>query len=170
MTFKAEIRASIGWIWDDGAVDSSLLEYAKLFPEGHADGEAEAVWHVEDQSLAEGGAVVLDLSALAREVLGDTLSTCLLRVKGLLVVSGSASAGRLVLGSAGGAEWSAPFGADGDTLEVLPDSAALLVNRQEGWPVDDSNKLLRMAAAGGGVVYSIALIGTLSADGSGSGV
>jgi hypothetical protein len=169
MTFKAEIRASIGWKWDEGAVDDGRLEYAKQFLEGHGDGEAEAAWHAEDQTLPEGGVATLDLTALARRVLGDRLTTCLLRVKGLLVINHDSSTGRLVLGGAGGPEWSAPFGADGDTVEVRPQSAVLLANKPDGWPVDDANKLLRLAAAGGCLTYSIAVVGTTAADGSGSG-
>ena len=169
MTFKAEIRASLGWNWSEGAVDNGRLEYAKQFLEGHGDGQAGAAWHAEDQSLVEGASATLDLTALARSILGDTLTTAFLRVKGILVVNQSASAGRLVMGEAGGAEWSAPFGADGDTVAIPPQSAMLLVNRQEGWPVDDSNKLLRLAAAGGPVTYSVAIVGTTTAEGSGSG-
>jgi hypothetical protein len=168
MTFKAEIRASLGWDWNDGVVDNGRLEYAKSCAQGHDDGQAEAVWHAADQILLEGGATHLDLTALVRSALGGTFDTCLLRVKALLVVH-QAGDGKLVLGGAGGAEWSAPFGADGDTLEIPAQSALLLVNRQDGWPVDDANKLLRLSAVGGHVTYSVAIVGTTTADGSGSG-
>ena len=96
------------------------------------------------------------------------LTTCLLSVKALMILNDADSAGTLVVGGAGGDEWSAPFGADGDALQVAPDGAVLLANRQAGWPVDDANKLLKLSASGGDVTYSIALAGTLTAEGSGS--
>jgi hypothetical protein len=168
MTFKAEIRTSIGWNWNQGAVDNSRLAYTKQLAEGFGDSQAEAAWHEEEQTLLEGAATVLDLTALPREVLGSVLTTTLLSVKALLIINDAGSAGTLVVGTAGGAEWSAPFGADGDTLEVPPDGVLLLSGCQSGWPVDDAHKLLKLQAAGGDVAYSLAVLGTLTAAGSGS--
>ncbi|MGD0897985.1 MAG: hypothetical protein ABR915_09110 [Thermoguttaceae bacterium] len=168
MAFKAEIRASIGWNWSQGAVDNSRLDYTRLLAEGYGDGQAEAAWHDDGQTLLEGAVDVLDLTALPREVLGSVLTTTLLRVKAILVVNDAGSAGTLVVGGAGGAEWSAPFGADGDTVEVPPDGAMLLASRMSGWPVDDAHKLLKLTARGGDVSCRIALVGTLTAAGSGS--
>jgi hypothetical protein len=136
--------------------------------EGHADGQAEAVWHAEGQALPAGVAETIDLTALRRNLLGTLHTTTLVQVKGLLVINDGSSAGRLVVGGAGSAEWSAPFGADGDTIVIPPDGAVFLSCRKAGWPVDDANKLLKLAAAGGQVAYSIALVGTLAASGSGS--
>jgi hypothetical protein len=168
MTFKAEIRASIGWNWNQGAVDNSRLDHTKQLAEGCGDGQAEAAWHDEQRTLLEGAADVLDLTALPREVLGSVLTTTLLSVKGLLIVNDAGSDGTLVVGGAAGAEWSAPFGADGDTVEVPPDGAVLLSSRQSGWRVDDAHKRLKLRAAGGEVSYSLAVLGTLTAAGSGS--
>ena len=169
MTFKAEIRASIGWNWNQGAADNRRLDCTKQLLEGNGDGQAEAVWHADDAVLQSGVSVTLDLTQLRREVLGATLTTTLLGVKAMLVLSDRTSIGQLVLGGAGPGEWSAPFGADGDTLEVPPDGLVLLSNRRDGWPVDDVSKLLKLSAVGGPVKYSIALVGTLTAGGSGSG-
>lgn len=168
MTFKAEIRASIGWNWSQGALDTGRLDYARSLAEGVGDGQAEAVWHAEDEVLANGDSITLDLTALQRNVLGSLMTTTLVSVKGLLVLNGSGSVGRLVVGGAGGAEWSAPFGADGDTIVLPPDGALALSNQYGEWQVDDSNKLLKLAAAGGNVAYSLVLLGTLTAVGSSS--
>ena len=168
MTFKAEIRALIGWNWSQGALDSGRLDYARSFAEGFDDSQAEAVWHSEGETLSSGGSTTLDLTALQRSVLGSLMTTTLVSVKGLLVINSGSSAGRLVVGGAGGAEWSAPFGADGDTIALPPDGALMLSNLQGEWQVDDANKLLKLAAAGGDVAYSLVLLGTLTATGSSS--
>ena len=168
MTFKAEIRASIGWNWSHGAQDNNRLDYGRPLAEGPGGGQAEAVWHLDRQALPNGLATVLDLTALKRDVLAAVLTTTFVRVKGLMLTCDASSTGRLVLGGAGNAEWSAPFGADGDTLEVQPDGAVFLADRKDGWPVDDAHKLLMLAAAGGNVTYSLAVVGTLTATGSGS--
>ena len=168
MTFKAEIRALIGWNWSQGALDSGRLDYARALTEGFGDGEAEAVWHAEDEPLSSGHSITLDLTALQRDVLGSLMTTTLLSVKGLLVINAGSSVGNLVVGGAGGAEWSAPLGADGDTIVLPPDGALMLSNLRGEWRVDDANKLLKLAASGGDVAYSLVLLGTLTATGSGS--
>ena len=169
MSFKAEVKASVGWNWDDGAVDNDRLDYARQLLEGSGNNQAQAVWGAEDQLLLDGASTTLDLTCLARTVLGDTLTVTFLTVKALLIVNQSTSGGELVLGGAAADEWSEPFVADGDQITVPLDSPLLLGNRQAGWEVDDSNKNLKLAASGGDVTFSIAIVGTTTASGSGSG-
>ena len=169
MSFKGEIRTSIGWNWNDGAVDNDRLDYAKQMLEGNGAGEAEAVWHDEDCLLGDGASSTVDLTELQRTVLGDINTVTFLKVKALLIVSHSDSEGDLLVGDAASDEWSEPFGADGDQLIVPAGSPVLLANRNTGWPVDASNKNLKLAASGGDVSYSIAIVGTTTAAGSGSG-
>lgn len=168
MSFKAEVQASIGWNWNDGAVDNDRLDYAQRLLEGNGDNQAEAVWHDESQALLNGASTTLDLSCLTRTVLGDTITVTFLTVKALLIVNHATSGGELVLGGAAADEWSEPFVADGDQITVPPDSPLLLTNRQAGWQVDNANKNLKLAASGGDVDYSIAIVGTTTASGSGS--
>jgi hypothetical protein len=168
MTFKAEIRTSIGWNWNDGLADNGRLDYTKHFSEGCGDGQAQAVWHTGGDLLPAGASQTLDLTALGRSALATLVVTTLLRVKGLLVITDKSSTGKLVLGGSAGYEWSAPFGAEGDTVVMPPDGVLMLSSRRDGWPVDDSHKLLKLAAVGGSVTYSLVLLGTLSAAGSGS--
>ncbi len=171
MSFKAEIKASIGWNWQEGAVDNDRLDYAEQLLDGNGDNQAEAVWHLEDQTLLDAASTTFDLTGLTRTVLGATQTVTLLTVKALLIVNQGTGGGQLLLGGAAADEWSEPFGADGDQVTVPSDSSLLLINRRAGWNVDDSNKNLRLAASGGDVVYSIAAVGTttLSQSGSGSG-
>ena len=49
-------------------------------------------------------------------------------------------------------------------MAVPPDSPWLIANTQAGWPVDSGNKNLKLAADGGDVVYSIAVLGTTTAS------
>ena len=169
MSFKAEIKTSLGWNWVDGATDNDRLDYARQLLDGNADNQAEAVWHAEDQTLLDANSTTLDLTALTRTVLGDVNTVTLLTVKALLIVADAANVGELLVGDAAADQWSAPFGADGDQALVPPDGVLLLVNRAGGWDVDDSNKNLELAASGGDVTYSIAVVGTTTAASSGSG-
>lgn len=169
MSFKAEVKASVGWNWSEGAVDNDRLDYAERLTDGNGDNQAEAVWHAEDQTLLDATSITLDLTSLTRTILGDTHTVTFLTVKALLIVNRSSSGGQLLLGGAATEEWSEPFGADGDQLAVPPDSPLLLANRQAGWNVDEGNKNLKLAASGGDVTYSIAVVGTITAPGSGSG-
>ncbi len=167
MSFKAEIKATLGWNWNDGALDNDRLDYAGQLLEGNGDDQAEAVWHVEDQILLDAASTTLDLTALTRSMLGDTVTLTLLKVKALLIVNQDTSVGELVVGDAAADEWSEPFTADGDQIVAPPDSPLLLANRRTGWEVDASNKNLKLAASGGDVTYSIAIVGTTTAASSG---
>ncbi len=169
MTFVAEIRASLGWTWDEGAVDDDRLDLVQQLSEGNGDNQAEAVWHLEDQELPNGESVALDLAALQRWILGDTNTVTFLKVKAVLLSSDAQSAGNLVVGGAATDPWSEPFAAAGDQAVVAPNGLLLLGNPQAGWPVDAGRRNLQLAADGGDVTYSIAIVGTLTADGSGSG-
>jgi hypothetical protein len=171
MTFKAQIRASLGWDWNEGVRDNSRLEYTKGLSDGSGDNQADVVWCVEHQVLALGAASTYDLSALARTVLGVSHSIGFASIKALLVVNESVAGGELLFGAAAIDPWSEPFGNVGDRIAVPADSAFLVSSRQSGWPVDSAARNLRLAASGGDVTYSIALVGTLSpaTPGSGSG-
>ena len=169
MSFKGEVRAALGWNWTDGAADDGRLDYAEPLLEGNGDNQAEAAWREDDATLTDGASTALDLTALTRTVLGDVNTVTFLTVKAVLIVNQSAGGGELVVGDAATDPWFEPFGSAGDEISVPPDSPLLLVNRGEGWPVDDSNKNLKLAAAGDEVTYSIAIVGTTTAAGSGSG-
>jgi hypothetical protein len=169
MSFKAEVKASIGWNWSDGAADSDRLDYLRQFLGGNGDGQAEAIWHLEDQTLLDATSTTFDLTALQRTVFGETIALAFLTVKALIVINRSTSGGQLVVGGAAEDQWSEPFSAQGDQVVVPLDSPMLLANRQEGWPVDNSNRNLQLAASGGDVTYSIAILGTTTAADSGSG-
>ena len=89
-------------------------------------------------------------------------------VQALLVSSDAASAGSLAVGGAAADAWSA-FAAAGDQALVAPDGILLLSNPAAGWPVDANDRILQLAAVGGDVTYAVVIVGTLTAEGSGSG-
>ncbi len=168
MSFKGEIKASAGWNWNEGAVDNDRLDYAEQLLDGNGDNQAEAAWHAESQTLLSGTSTTLDLSNLTRTVLGDAHAVTFLTVKALLIVNESTGTGELIVGGAASNIWSAPFGSATDTVDVPPDSPLLLANRKDGWVVDASNQNLKLTASGDDVTYSIAVLGTITAAGSGS--
>ncbi|HUT11756.1 MAG TPA: hypothetical protein VMY42_14745 [Thermoguttaceae bacterium] len=168
MSFSAKLAAMLEWNFNDGALDKDDLRYAKAFTDGDDDNEANVVWHDEAVTLTSGNSTTYDLTALTRTVLGETITHLFYLVKAVLIVVTSTTGGTLVVGADGSDEWSEPFGADGDIVKVPPDSPLLLANRVGGWSVDSSNKDLKVAASGGDVTYSIAIIGTITLGGSGS--
>ncbi len=169
MTFVAELKASMSWTWDDGAVDDDRLDSLQQFSDGNGAGQAEAVWHLEDQVLPVGESVALDLTALERQILGDLNTIAMTSVRALLVSSDAASAGSLAVGGAATDAWGAPFAAAGDQAVVAPDGILLLSSPAAGWPVDANDRILQLAAVGGDVTYAVVIVGTLTAEGSGSG-
>ena len=168
MSFKGEIKASAGWNWNEGAIDNDRIDYAEQLLDGNGDNQAEAAWHEESQTLSQGTSTTLDLSNLTRTVLGDAHAVTFLTVKALLIVNESTGVGELIVGDAASNIWSAPFGSATDEVVVPPDSPLLLANRKDGWVVDASNRNLKLTASGDDVTYSIAVLGTITAAGSGS--
>jgi len=166
MTLTAKILARFAWNWSDGATDNTKLEVDKNLSLGPEQSQAQAVWHVEDEVLLSGNSVTLDLTALVRTVLGASLTTALVGVRGILIYSSDASVGTLLVGASGGNEWHDPFATSGQALSIPPDGAAMVAAPLLGWPVDGSHKLLKLKASGGDVTYSIAIIGTTSSSSS----
>lgn len=175
MTFKAEITGMLGWKWDAGAVDDSRLEYARQLLDGYETSQAEAVWHSENRTLADGASETFDLTALTRTVLGNTITTTFDRIKAVVIVN-LTTGGELLVGDALVNEWASPFGRADDRVKVPADSVLVLSNRRDGWAVgagahdssssssssgeESQNKNLKIEADGSEVSYSIAIVGT----------
>jgi len=160
MTFTGKLSAWLGWDWRDGATDSGRLEFGQDIADGDGTNQAEVAWHETDATLSSGTSQTLDLTALSRTILGASHSVTLTSVRAILIVSSATSAGTLLVGGAASDTWDAPFGAADDTVRVAPGSPLILASLASGWPVDASNKNLKLTASGGAVTYSIALIGT----------
>jgi len=164
-TFKAQIQASFGWEWkaaNDNPADNHRIYYAETLTDGADEHEGEAIWWEEGTELSEGATRTLDLTALTRTIFGDTLTTTLVRLKGILIIVTSED-GQLLVGGAAANEFYYCFGASGDRVYCPADSVLCLTARRCGWMVDASHKNLKLAALDGDVTYSIAILGTLSA-------
>jgi hypothetical protein len=169
--FAGQIAAELGWKWtgeDGSTVDRGSLRATSRLTDGTDADEAEAVWHVEDASLLNSASSTLDLTALTRTLFGSTHTTTLVTVRALAVVNDAASEGNLVIGDAASDAWTGPLGASGDTLIIPPGGSAFIHAPSAGWEVTASAKDLKLAAAGGDVTYSVAIIGTLTEAESGS--
>ncbi len=171
-TFTSDVKAFVGWNWlaDTGQpTDDDNISYDKSFTDGSGDSQEEIKWSSESRTLLNGNSETFDLTALARSLFGGTLTVTLYKVKTIMIVIESTTAGKLTIGDAASNEWAGPLHTDGQTLILDPDSVYLQTNRQYGWGVDDSNKNLKVAAGNGDVTYSIFIGGTETDDGSASG-
>jgi hypothetical protein len=170
-TLTGELTARLGWTWrdDTGPTDSSKLTYSQSLANGIADNQAEIKWNEVATELLDAATTTFDLTAVDRDLFGSTLTNVFYWVKAVLITVAAGSTGKLIVGDAASDEWSGPFGADGDTIEVQPGGCVMFAAPKTGWAVDDTNKNLKIAASGGDVTYSIAIIGTETDDGSGSG-
>jgi hypothetical protein len=166
-SLRSTIHARLGWTWRDRAgttevVDNSRLETKINLADGAGASQADAVWHAEDATLADGQWVDLELNALEQILFGAPILIRLDRVKTLLIVNKSAGAPYLRVGAAAAGEWYEPFGAPGNAVKVMPGSPVLLANARDGWSVDAQHARLRLSAVGGTVTFDIAILGTLS--------
>lgn len=168
MSFTAELSARLGWTWIDGAEDNDSLRYAERFLNGNGLNQAEAVWHKAAVALLSGAIETLDLTALVRTILGESVTFTFLTIKAVLITVADTSTGELLVGGAASNAWFYPWSDASDKANCPPDSVLLLANRQWGWAVDAANKNLKLEASGGDVTYSIAILGTTSSGASGS--
>ena len=171
---RSNIWAQVGWTWRDHVdaapiTDSNRLQFRKDLGDGSAAGQAEAVWHAENQTLTGGNSTTLDLTALEQDLFGDTLTISLLGVRGILIVNSAASEGCLLVGGAGADPWYAPFGAADDRVKVMPGGALLLAHPEDGWDVEAGQTDLKIEADGGDATYDIAVLGTTTEAASSSG-
>jgi hypothetical protein len=166
-TLESVIHVELGWTWRDhvGAapiVDSNHHRCTVRLADGTAARQANAVWHVEDQTLAAGQSLTLDLDLLEQALFGDRITIPLATVKALLIVNKNASElGHLLVGGATDDPWYAPFGAPEHTVKVLAGSPLLLANTGSGWDVGLDHHALRIAAIDGSVTFDVAILGTL---------
>ena len=137
---------------------------------GTAVDKADRAWCDESRALSSGSSENLDMFDLAsfdigagagRTALGQTLS--LVEIVAVAITNLSTSAGSLVVGGEGSAAtWNSLFnGSDTATLIFPPGGGALFVCPNDpAWAVaDTSNHLLKFAASGGAVTYSVAFLG-----------
>jgi len=160
------VKGSLDWLFKDAQslstiADASKLEYAWSAADGTAAGQADKIWH-DQRSLASAASEDLTLTALAVSLFDGALSIALAKVRAVWIVNTAATAGEdLLIGGAGGHEWSGPFGAAGQKIRCPADSCLLLTNKLAGWTVTaGATNLLRIANAGSGTIsYKIVIVG-----------
>ena len=123
---QGTISTQLGWTWRDqvGAaaiVDSSRLAYSKSLADGAGSGQADAVWHAAEQTLAAGQSTTLALGMLEQAVFGDTITISFCRIKAIQIVNRGTGDGYLLVGGTVANAWHAPFGSLGDAVKVMPD-------------------------------------------------
>ena len=100
MSFKAEIRASLGWNWNHGAVDNSRLDHTKPLARASATARPRPRGTRGANALGRGGRRDRSDGAAAR-VLGSVLMTdAVCAVRGSPIVNDAGSTGTLIVGGA----------------------------------------------------------------------
>jgi len=167
-TLNADLAASLAWVFRDEldlstVSDAAALAYERGLTDGVAADQADKIWHAT-RTLAGSSNDDLDLTALALTLFGASLTINLAKVKAILIVNTSTSAGEILrVGGATSAAFAAPFNdVATSVVEVGPDSPLLLANKKDGWAVaGGSADVLRIANPNAGsVTYKIAILGT----------
>jgi len=171
---RSNIWAQLGWTWRDHVdaapiADSNRLQFHKDLADGSAGGQADAVWHAEDQVLADGVSTTLDLAALELDLFGSSLTISLAGVRAILIVTSATSEGCLIVGGAAADPWDAPFGSGADRVKIMPGGLLLLAHPEQGWDVQPGQTALKIEADGGFATYDIAILGNTSEASSSSG-
>lgn len=180
-TLASIVSASIQFDWKDLSGDSKLrfrdkgaTILTKTLAAGSMDLQADQVWHTKAGTysrLAAGASVTLDLTALTLDVLGYSATLDpFIEIRAILVINRTtAQNSYLLVGAAASNEFSAPFGAAGDTARVPAGSPLMLANLYDGWAVSGSSKNLKIANPSAvDVDYEIAILGTTAASTSSS--
>ena len=166
-TLASEIKASIQWLFQEPLAlttvgDASQALYDGTLASGTAADQADRIWS-DQPTLAAGANDDLDLTALAHSIFGASVAINFARVKAILIVHTSTTAGEklwldpsVTNGFSG-----ATAGTTSGKIEIGADSAALLASKKDGWATGSSNKILRIHNAGAQTaVYNIVVLGT----------
>ena len=169
-TLSCEIRASLAWLFQDAldlstVSDASKLDYSQMLADGVAADQADKIWH-DQRTVAAGANDDLDLTALASSLFGGSLSISLAKLKAVLLVNTSTTAGdKLRLDSSVANACTGPFGGSATSkIEIGADSALLLSSKKDGWTVTGgTGDILRLSNPGANaIIYKIVVVGTSS--------
>jgi hypothetical protein len=165
-TLASEIKASISWLFQEPLAlttvgDASQLSYDDQLTNGAAADQADTIWS-DQRTVAAGTNDDLDLTNLTHTLFGSTLSIDLVSLKAILLVNMSTASGsNLHLDSSVANACTAPFSGSATSLVVIgADSALLLSSKKDGWTVDSTHKMLRIAnPSASSITYSIVILG-----------
>lgn len=166
-TLASEIKASIQWLFQEPLAlttvgDASQVAFDEALGSGTAADLADRIWS-DERAVASGANDDLDLTALTHSLFGSTVSINFARVKAILIIHTSTTAGEKVnLDSSVTNGFTGPFAASATSkLEIGADSAALLASKKDGWATASNNKILRIHNGGSHTaMYRIVVLGT----------
>ncbi len=170
-SLSVDLKASMAWLLAESldlstVNDNATLEYSVSIVDGTAADKADLLWH-DELVISAVSNDDLDLTALTNTIFGSTVTINFTKVRAILLVNTSTTAGDFLnVGGAGaGSAFDTPFAGDADAkVQVGADSALLLANKKDGWAVTGgTGDILRVHNPGGNsVTYRIAIIGTSS--------
>lgn len=167
-TLTHTIRASINWTFREAldlsnVNDAATLEYSKDCADGTSADQCDKIWH-DQRVITTGANDDLDLTALTNSIFGSTVTINFVKVKSILIVNTSTTAGdELKLDSSVTNGFLGPFnGSNTSKIEIGPDSACLLSSKKDGWAVTaGTGDILRINNPNAGsVTYKIVIVGT----------
>jgi hypothetical protein len=166
-TLTLNVKATCDWSLIEAldlanVVDASSVTYSDSLTDGTTAGLADVIWH-DTRALAATTNDDLDLTALTQSIYGSTVTKTFAKVRGLLIINLSTTAGDdLEIGGSGGNEWNVPFGATGDKIEVRANGTLLLAAPEDGYAVTNSSAdILRIRNPGANTInYKIVIWGT----------
>ncbi|MBI1899747.1 MAG: hypothetical protein HYS13_01375 [Planctomycetia bacterium] len=168
-TLSVDLKASLSWLFSEGLAlstlnDQAALEFAAAIADGVGDSQADKLWH-DSRSVGASASDDLDLTALVSTIFGSSVTINFAKVKAILIVNLSTTAGQVLrVGGAGaGQAFAAPFASDAaGKVEVGPNSCLLLSHQKDGWTVTPgTGDILRVNNPNlAAVTYKIAIVGT----------
>ena len=160
----SNLLAQVGWSWQTGTaaapvVDNNRLIYRRDLDDGQEAFQADGVWHVEGQVLADGQSRTYNLQELAFEVFGDEVIIRFHKVRAIAIVHRGQKPGVLRVGGAQTEGWQGPLADPADKILIPAQGAFWAVHPEEGWPVSAGACRVRLEAVGGDVTYDMVLLG-----------
>lgn len=141
--------------------DRREFSHTTSFKNGRAANEANRMFHEKRTLVGPGSEAAYDLynmDSSETDAFGDLITFA--AVKALHIAADSANVSNIIIGGATLNSWLGPFGADTDTLTIVPGGELLLTALKTEYSVDDATRMLRVRNGDiGNVTYSLTIIG-----------
>lgn len=176
VSLVSRITAGIWFDQRDQTDEGTLVfrDYGEVYGflelgDGSMDGEADWLWHTRPggRRLAAGANETFDLTAMQVQLnnLTATLTAPSEIVAICISLKSSTPGCKLVVGAAASNEFTQPFSAAGDTVNVHAGSPLMLANLYDGWNLTGSAKNLKISNPSAvDVSYEMAILGRSSAS------
>jgi len=168
-TLSLDVKASMAWLFSEliqisNVNDNGKLEYSQSLTDGVGADQADVLFH-DERTVGAGANDDLDLTALVHSIYGNIVTFSFAKVKVILLMNLSTTAGDVLrVGGAGaGLAFATPFNGNATAvIEAPADGCLLLVNKKNGWTVTaGTGDILRVNNPGAaGITYRIVIAGT----------